>query len=361
MRAQSASADALVGAQGVLAPEGVDRRDREAALQDGAHGRFDGPGPGAQQTLDRRGPLGHPRPVIEQRGRGKQRRDVDFDEAHAQPADTLDGPLIEPWRLGVAQPVELVGARQADGRHFDGRRRRRAPRIGIVGVEPGGHIVHQRRVGGRRGQHGDAVEAAAGRHDAARAPAALGRLQAHQVVERRRHAARAGGVGAEREGDEARRHRHRRAGTGAAADVVAIVDRAAGPVGRARPDQAGGELVEVGLADQHRAGRNQPFDHRRARLGRVGEGRAGGGGREARDIDVVLHRERRAGQRQALARRDPRIDRPRLGQNLGFGDAGDPDRRLHRLIGRHAVQRRAGDVYGAAPAGADLAGDPGHG
>ena len=47
-----------------------------------------------------------------------------------------------------------------------------------------------------------------------------------------------------------------------------------------------------------RAGREQPRAPRRRRAGAVGEGRAGGGGRHAGDVDVVLDRERHAVERQ---------------------------------------------------------------
>ena len=59
-------------------------------------------------------------------------------------------------------------------------------------------------------------------------------------------------------------------------------------VGRAGADQAGGELVEVGLAHAHRPGIDQLL-HRRGVLQRQRlERRAGGGGGEAGDVDVVL-------------------------------------------------------------------------
>ena len=77
--------------------------------------------------------------------------------------------------------------------------------------------------------------------------------------------------------------------------------RAARPaVGRARADQAGGELVEVGLAHAHRAGVDQLLHRGGVLRRRVLEGRAGGGGGQAGDVDVVLDRERHAEQGQRL-------------------------------------------------------------
>jgi hypothetical protein len=63
-------------------------------------------------------------------------------------------------------------------------------------------------------------------------------------------------------------------------------------IGRADADQAGGELVEIGLADQDGTGGAQPGDRLRVALGDIGEIGAGGGHRPAGDVDVVLHRDR---------------------------------------------------------------------
>ena len=84
----------------------------------------------------------------------------------------------------------------------------------------------------REGEDRHAVEAAARRHHAARADAARRRLQADDVVEAGRHAARAGGVGAERERHFAARDDDRRARARAAADAVGG-ERAARPRRRA--------------------------------------------------------------------------------------------------------------------------------
>ena len=70
-------------------------------------------------------------------------------------------------------------------------------------------------------------------------------------------------------------------------------------VGRAHADQAGGELIEVGLADDDRAGLPQARDHGRVARGLVGEGRTGRRGRQALDVDVVLDRDRNAVERAA--------------------------------------------------------------
>ncbi len=69
-------------------------------------------------------------------------------------------------------------------------------------------------------------------------------------------------------------------------------------IGRADADEAGGELVEIGLADDDGAGGAEPRHRGRIARGHVGEGRAGGGGRQSRNVDIVLHRDGNAIQRQ---------------------------------------------------------------
>ena len=168
---------------------------------------------------------------------------------------------------------------------------------------------HRPGVVHRSGENRDAVERAAGRNDAARRERALGRLQPDDIVERGGHAARAGRVGAEREGDEPERHRHARAGRRAARHERRVDGVLRDGVGRAHAHEPGRELVEVRLADDDRAGRDELLDHRRGAFRRVGVGGAGGGRGQARDVDVVLHREGQAPER--VARRVER--RQRLG------------------------------------------------
>ena len=69
-------------------------------------------------------------------------------------------------------------------------------------------------------------------------------------------------------------------------------------IGRAHADEPGRELVEVGLADDDGAGRAQPGHRSRIARRRVGEGRAGGGGRQTLRVDIVLHRHRYAIERK---------------------------------------------------------------
>lgn len=62
------------------------------------------------------------------------------------------------------------------------------------------------------------------------------------------------------------------------------------------------KLIQVGLADEHRAGIQQALHRERRALRCVGEGRAARRCRHARHVNVVLHRERYAVQRQRQRR-----------------------------------------------------------
>ncbi len=102
-------------------------------------------------------------------------------------------------------------------------------------------------------------------------------------------------------------------------------------VGRAHADQAGRELVEIGLADDDGAGRAQPRHRGGVAPRRVGEGRAGGGGRQAGDVDVVLHGDRHAVERQ---RRWRSFAVERLGFGDGLGLVAQRDEHRRRRHGR---------------------------
>ena len=100
--------------------------------------------------------------------------------------------------------------------------------------------------------------------------------------------------------DQAGRDRDRAARAGPAGDQVAAEHALAAPVRGAGAGQAGGELVQVGLADDDRAGVEQPAHAVRVPGRGVAERRAGRGGGQPGDVDVVLDRERDAEQRRQL-------------------------------------------------------------
>jgi len=117
-------------------------------------------------------------------------------------------------------------------------------------------------------------------------------------------------------------------------------------VGCSHADEAGGELVEIGLADDERARRLQPGDDECVLGGCVGEGGAGGGGRHARDVDVVLHRE---GDAPEGARRIGRAECFGFGQQrVPVGEVDEDAGVVHRL---DAAEDFRDDVGGAGAGG----------
>src|SRR5690606_8913340 len=152
-----------------------------------------------------------------------------------------------------------------------------------------------------------------------------GGLEPHQVVEGRRHPAGAGGVGAQGKTGKPQGHGHGGTGAGAPGDIVRVEAVAAGPPGfrGAGADEPGGELVEVGLAHRNGAGVEQQPHHEGIRRRWVGKGRAGGGGGNARQIDIVLDGKGNAVEGQFI-RRLPRQGRE-VGRLLGLAQQVDPD------------------------------------
>ena len=94
-------------------------------------------------------------------------------------------------------------------------------------------------------------------------------------------------------------------------------------IGRAHADKAGGELVEIGLADDDRAGPLQALDDEGRARGRISKGRTGRGGRQAGDVDIVFDREGNAEQRLAFR---PRPAAARRRQRLRLGPQRDEQR-----------------------------------
>ncbi len=182
----------------------------------------------------------------------------------------------------------------------------------------------------------DAIERAAGGHDAVRRERAETGLEAHEIVEGRGNAAGAGRVRAEREGAEALRHGDGGARAGAAGNPRRI-ERIAGHRER-RPyaDQPGRELVEVRLADRDCARGLQALDDRGAAPGEIGEGRAARARRRAGEIDIVLDREREAPERVSL--RIERRERVRRGAECFDRDGVEEDARIRN----RSIARRKG-------------------
>ena len=160
--------------------------------------------------------------------------------------------------------------------------------------------------------------------------------QAEQVVVRRRDANRSAGVAA-----HARRGEiggHRRAGPAArsAGHARRIVGVARLPAERADRRDARGELVQVRLADDDRAGVAQLRHHERVAAGReAGERDRSAGRRHVRGRVVVLDDNRDAVQRPARAARGAlAVERVGLVERV-------------RVERDHRVERRPGVVVGA--------------
>ena len=146
---------------------------------------------------------------------------------------------------------------------------------------------------------------------------AVGGFQARQAAQRGGLADRTAGIGRSRGRCEPRGHCGRRAPrrtAGNAADVPRVLHR---PVVGGLVRRAHGELVHVGLAEDHRAGGIAAFDHRRV-VGRdeVVEHPRAAGGAPALGAENVFLRQRDAGQRAGLAARQALVGGTRLGQTL---------------------------------------------
>ena len=125
-----------------------------------------------------------------------------------------------------------------------------------------------------------AIERPAGRHHATCRNQPEARLQPDDIVEHCRHASGPGGIGAERDRHDAGRDRDRRARTRSARNKIGAQRITRNRIGRAHANQAGGELIEIGLADDNGAGRPQFGDGGCVGCRPVGEGRARRGGRQ---------------------------------------------------------------------------------
>ena len=256
---------------------------------------------GGQQIADHEIALGDPRALIEQPRRLIERLHVEFDQGRAERGPALQRFAISRLRRLVAEEDQLSAARYAQAkicRHWRERLQRPVARVGIGGIGPCHRRERGHRVVDGERKHRYAVERAAGRHHAGGRDHAEARLQPDDVVEHRRHAAASRGVGAERERHEASGNRDRRAGARSARNEIAAHRIAGNAIRRAHADQSRGELVEIGLADDDGAGRAQPGHRGRILRRRIGEGRAGRGGRKAPGVDIVLHRDRHAVERK---------------------------------------------------------------
>ena len=257
---------------------------------------------GGDQRARRGVALGDPGSFVQQAGRLVERLDIDFLDVGAEPRQAIQRIGIIGGRTLVAEEDPLARARHADADMGGQRARpgqRPPPAERVPRVISGNDGEHRRSIVGGEREHRYAVERAACRHQAGRGDEAEARLEADDVVEHGRHAARSRGVGAERHRDEAGRDRDPGTRARPAGDQRGIERIARCSIGGTGADEPGRELVEIGLADDDGAGQAQPGDRGRVPARTIGKCRAGGGGRQAEGVDIVLHPDRNAVQRQA--------------------------------------------------------------
>src|SRR5581483_9474484 len=173
----------------------------------------------------------------------------------------------------------LVGYR--DDARFDRHERlmrRQCTRIRVLLIKCGEGAERGAGFSNRAREDADAVERPARRKQAGGRDETPGRLEPDDAVEGGGYAAGSRGVGAERQRHQAQRDGDRAAAAAPARDVRWMTDRVAGAVRAAGPDEPGGELVEVGLADRDRSRVDESLHGGRvARSGRrAGQRREGG-------------------------------------------------------------------------------------
>ncbi len=105
-----------------------------------------------------------------------------------------------------------------------------APRVWVFGIERADRAEHDIGIGAIKGEDRDAIERAASRDYAYGGERAARGFQTYDSVESGGHAAGAGSVSAQSEGDQMRRNGYGGAGTRAARDIAVIEDAGAGAV-----------------------------------------------------------------------------------------------------------------------------------
>ncbi len=231
---------------------------------------------------------------------------------------------------------------------------------GIARIVAAHHAQHQREVlGGGRERPALVERRGEGDHAVAR-DAPVGRAQAAHARERRGLADRAAGVGAGGGGREPGGHRRGRAARAAAGNRALVPGVAHRAEVRGLVRRAHGELVHVGLAEQHRARGAEALDHVRVVGGdEVGEHARAARGAPARGAEEVLVRDRDPGERMGVAGRAPRVGRARLGEAL-VGVDGDEGVEA-RVVALDPREARARELHAGKPLRGELARELGQG
>ena len=306
---------------------------------------------------DRLGALRHPGALVKPAGHGQKRRDIHPDDRGPQRGVTVDR-RRKAGRVIAGIEAELFRQRHRNPAGWGSGAQRPPMRwrwagIGVGRVRAGRQLQHLGGIRHAMGKDAHAVEAAAGRHHAACGQETQAGLQPHQLLRRGRDAAAASGIGAQGKSGDPSGNRCGRAAGGATRDMAGHNGIAWRAMRAAHPHQAGGELVQIDLADQERPCGEQALHHGCV-LGRHegGIGAAGGGG-QAGAVDIVLHHKGNAPERPAtgpLRRQGGRPGAQGIGRHLGdeegrISEGGDA---LQHLL-RHRHRRGPGRIMRPQP------------
>ena len=216
---------------------------------------------------------------------------------------------------------------------------------GVRGVLSHGRIQHEGQVRDAAREGSADVLRMGERDDAGAARQPGGSAQAEQVGIRRRNADRAAGVAGHAGHRKARRHGHGRASARSTWRPRRIVGIARLATERADGDDAGRQLVQIGLAEDHRARLPQLRHLERVATRReAGQRHGSTRGRQVSRLVVVLDDDRDPVQRPAGAplpslpvERIGLVERPRVEGDHGV------QRRSLLVVGGHAGEVRGGN------------------
>ena len=206
--------------------------------------------------------------------------------------------------LLAVRPGGLEAARVRDRpEHADAQARE--PRLGLR--QAGQQLERERALLHRPRHRAGVVEAGSEREAAVDGHEPVARLEARRTAGERRDADRATRVRADAQRSEAGRERSGAPARGTAGDATGPARVADGAVERVLARHAPGELVQVGLADDHGAGVDEPLDGgRRPRRDVLTEQRRAVRRAHPRGVEEVLGRERDARERPEPARASER-------------------------------------------------------
>ena len=225
-------------------------------------------------------------------GAKRRRYPIDGMDRFGAPAFEITAGDRNPQPLGAA----LQERRDRLDRAIDANR--------IVRVVALHGVIGERQIVRAARHRSDMIETGAERKSAGAAKPSVGRLEAEQAAQRRRHPDRTVGVGAERERHESAADRCRRSARRSSRHAAAIVRIVSRPIVRVLAGEVVGIFAHVERADENGARLFQPLDQCRIARSRrrIAIDLRAGKRRQAGDVEQVLHRERHPSKsRQRLA------------------------------------------------------------